>query len=100
MELYLVRHGETEWNKERRLQGQADVALDDFGRQLAVETGEALQDIPFDVCFTSPLKRAKETAELFLAGKDVPIIEDIRRVRRKMLRRRRMGSAGIFQSIF
>ena len=36
MELYLVRHGETEWNKERRLQGQADVALDDFGRQLAV----------------------------------------------------------------
>lgn len=56
MELYLVRHGETEWNKERRLQGQADVALDDFGRQLAVETGEALQDIPFDVCFTSPLK--------------------------------------------
>ena len=48
MELYLVRHGETEWNKERRLQGQADVALDDFGRQLAVETGEALQDIPFE----------------------------------------------------
>ena len=43
MELYLVRHGETEWNKERRLQGQADVALDDFGRQLAVETGEALR---------------------------------------------------------
>lgn len=78
MELYLVRHGETEWNKERRLQGQADVALDDFGRQLAVETGEALQDIPFDVCFTSPLKRAKETAELILAGKDVPIIEDKR----------------------
>ncbi len=32
MELYLVRHGETEWNKERRLQGQADVTLDDFGK--------------------------------------------------------------------
>ena len=34
MELYLVRHGETEWNKERRLQGQADVALDDFNEFL------------------------------------------------------------------
>lgn len=69
MELYLVRHGETEWNKERRLQGQADVALDDFGRQLAVETGEALQDIPFDVCFTSPLKERKRRLSLSLRGK-------------------------------
>ena len=59
MELYLVRHGETEWNKERRLQGQADVALDDFGRQLAVETGEALQDIPFDVMFYKPVKKSE-----------------------------------------
>ena len=50
MELYLVRHGETEWNKERRLQGQADVALDDFGRQLAVETGEALPPLSFEWC--------------------------------------------------
>ncbi|MDO5589507.1 MAG: histidine phosphatase family protein [Lachnospiraceae bacterium] len=78
MELYLIRHGETEWNKERRLQGQADIALDAFGRELAEETKEGLKDIHFDVCFTSPLKRAKETAEIILAGTDTPIIEDER----------------------
>ena len=78
MKLYLVRHGETDWNTERRLQGRADIALNEFGRNLAVKTGKGLEDIDFDVCFTSPLKRAKETAELILAGKDTKIIEDER----------------------
>ena len=79
MELYLVRHGETEWNKERRLQGQADVALDDFGRQLAVETQEKrFRTYHLMYVLQTQLKRAKETAELILAGKDVPIIEDKR----------------------
>lgn len=78
MELYLVRHGETEWNKERRLQGQADVQLDEFGRKLAVETREGLKEVALDVCFTSPLKRARETAEIILRGRGVPIIDDDR----------------------
>ncbi len=78
MKIYFVRHGETNWNKERRIQGQVDIPLNEFGRHLARETGKGLADVPFDVCFTSPLGRAKETAELILNGREIPIIEDDR----------------------
>lgn len=78
MRLYLVRHGETDWNTERRLQGQVDISLNEFGKNLAVKTGRGLADIRFDICFTSPLKRAKETAELILADREVEIIDDAR----------------------
>jgi len=76
MKLYLVRHGETEWNKERKLQGQVNIELNEFGRHLARETAKGLKDILFDICYTSPLVRAKETAELILEGRNVPIIEN------------------------
>ena len=78
MKLYLIRHGETDWNKVRRLQGQCDIPLNDFGRKLARETAPALRDIPFDLAITSPLLRAKETALLVLEGRDIPLQEDPR----------------------
>lgn len=78
MKLYILRHGETAWNRERRLQGRSDVELNENGRRLAKETAEGMKEIPFDLVFTSPLKRAKETAELVLGGRDIPIIEDPR----------------------
>ena len=78
MRLYLVRHGETDWNTERKLQGQVDIPLNEFGKNLAVKTGKGLENIRFDVCFTSPLQRARQTAELILAGRDVQIIDDDR----------------------
>lgn len=78
MELYIVRHGETEWNKEKRLQGSTDVPLSDAGRLLAQLSGEALADTPFDRIFSSPLKRAYETACLFRGTQDVEIIKDDR----------------------
>ena len=78
MKLYFIRHGETDWNKERRLQGQADIPLNEFGRHLAVETGKGLADIPLDLCISSPLSRAKETAELILTGREVVFITDER----------------------
>lgn len=78
MKLYMIRHGETQWNKLRKLQGQADIPLNEFGRHLARETGLALRDIPFDFAITSPLKRAKETAEIVLNGRDIPIREERR----------------------
>lgn len=78
MRLYIVRHGETDWNKKRKLQGQVDIPLNEFGRHLAVETGKGLSDIPFSICISSPLKRALETAQLILEGRDVPIIADER----------------------
>ena len=64
MKLYLVRHGQTDWNKEKRLQGQEDIPLNDFGRHLAKETGIGLRNVRFDLCFSSDLKRALETANL------------------------------------
>lgn len=78
MKLYIVRHGETEWNKARKIQGQADIPLNEFGRTLAEKTAKGLADIHFDLCYTSPLVRARETAELILKGRTVPIIEDAR----------------------
>ena len=67
MLVYLIRHGETDLNKKKILQGQSDFELNDYGRELAKVTGAALKHIRFDKAYTSPLKRAKETAQLFLA---------------------------------
>ena len=80
MKLYLVRHGQTDWNKEKRLQGQEDIPLNDFGRHLAKETGIRLRNVRFDLCFSSDLKRALETANLILdeGSNKVPIIMDKR----------------------
>ena len=76
--LYIVRHGETQWNKLRKVQGQSDIPLNEYGIHLAEQTAQGLTDTSFDLAYTSPLKRAKETAEIILAGRDVPLIEDER----------------------
>ena len=78
MLIYIVRHGVTEWNKLKKLQGAADVPLAKEGIRLAEETGKALKDVKFDLCFTSPLSRAKQTAECILGDRDIPIIPDKR----------------------
>lgn len=78
MELYIVRHGETIWNKEKRLQGSTDIELGPEGIRLAKETGEALMDTHIDVIYSSPLKRAYTTAELIRNGRDIELITDDR----------------------
>ncbi len=78
MLIYIVRHGLTEWNKLKKLQGAADVPLAKEGIFLAEKTGEALKDVKFDICFTSPLSRARQTAECVLGDRNVPIIPDKR----------------------
>ena len=78
MKLYRVRDGETDWNKVKKIQGQVDIPLNQFGKHLAEETAEGLHDIPFDLCISSPLSRAYETARIILEGRDVPIITDAR----------------------
>lgn len=78
MKLYMVRHGETDWNKARRIQGQVDIPLNEFGRHLAEETGKGLSEISFEICISSPLSRAAETAELILGGRDIPLTKDSR----------------------
>ena len=59
MKLYIVRHGETDWNKSRRVQGFSDIPLNDYGIYLAGETAKGLRDVAFDLAYTSPLIRAK-----------------------------------------
>lgn len=78
MRIYLMRHGETAWNAEKRLQGRTDIPLNESGRRLAQETASALQEVPFDLAITSPLKRARETAEIVLKGRKIPMIEEER----------------------
>lgn len=78
MKIYLFRHGETDWNKTRRLQGQSDIPLNKFGRELAVKTAEAVREIPFEKAFCSPLCRAAETAEIILGTREIPLVKDRR----------------------
>ena len=76
--LYIIRHGKTDWNELHKLQGRTDIPLNESGRKMARDAGQRYKEINFDICFCSPLVRAKETAELLLEGRDVPIIEDDR----------------------
>ena len=78
MKIYVIRHGQTTWNLSKRLQGRSDTELNEEGIQKAILTGQAFREVSFDMAFTSPLKRARQTAELFLQGRTVPIVEDER----------------------
>lgn len=64
MRLYLVRHGETDWNKELRLQGREDIPLNECGRQQAYECGETIKSLELDLIVSSPLQRAADTAKI------------------------------------
>ncbi len=67
MRLYIVRHGETNLNKEKRLQGRQNEPLNQTGVDLAIETGKGLKDVHFDMAIASPLVRAYDTARLILS---------------------------------
>src|SRR5258708_23819366 len=75
-----VRNGETDWNAERRLQGQLDIALNDIGRRQSAQCGSTLRGLiaarrkaPADFAFiSSPLSRARETMEILRGGLDLP----------------------------
>lgn len=76
--IYIVRHGQTDWNVEGRYAGRIDVQLNDTGRNQAKIVKEKLKDIKFDKVFSSPLIRAYETAEIICDNritKDDRIIE-------------------------
>jgi 2,3-bisphosphoglycerate-dependent phosphoglycerate mutase len=77
--LVLLRHGESQWNKENRFTGWIDVDLSERGEQEAYAAGQILRTIPIDAVFTSALRRAIRTAEIALeaAGKShLPITKD------------------------
>ncbi len=71
--IYLIRHGETDWNKERRFQGQKNIALSDFGRKQAEQLASHLQSKKFDAIYASDLSRARETARIIAAKHRLPV---------------------------
>ncbi|UQZ92329.1 histidine phosphatase family protein [Bacillus safensis] len=70
----LVRHGETDWNAAKRIQGRTDIPLNDTGKWQAEQTGLYLKDVHWDVVISSPLIRAKETAHLILNHVHAPLV--------------------------
>ena len=80
--LYLVRHGETEWNRQRRMQGRLDSRLTPEGRAHARMHGRLLARETVGHMIVSPLGRTRETAELILEGCEMPVTYDERLVER------------------
>ena len=71
--LLLVRHGETPWNLDGRLQGSTDVDLSEKGREQARLVAGRLSTTAIDLAYSSNQSRARETAEIILEGRDVPL---------------------------
>jgi probable phosphoglycerate mutase len=69
MNILLVRHGETAWNREGRYQGRTDIPLSETGQTQVAALGKRLRETPIKVAYASPLSRAKNTAEAILAGR-------------------------------
>lgn len=78
LELYFVRHGETEWNVEHRLQGRLNSNLTEKGIRDAQLLGKRLEDTDFDAAHVSPSKRAMETAKLIIGERRLPFKQDKR----------------------
>jgi 2,3-bisphosphoglycerate-dependent phosphoglycerate mutase len=75
-ELLLVRHGETDWNAEGKLQGHTDRPLNDYGRRQAQALAERLAGESIDAVYASDLSRARETAEILGAKLGLPVLVD------------------------
>ena len=56
--IYIARHGQTDWNKERKMQGHSDIPLNEEGEKQAIELNERLKDIHFDKIFSSDFLRS------------------------------------------
>lgn len=80
MKIYVIRHGETDANKNGVLQGSSNWPLNEDGIKLAKITGQNMKGIKFDACFSSPLDRASQTAKLVLenSGNKIDIQYDDR----------------------
>lgn len=70
MRLFITRHGQTDWNLQNRLQGWADNPINETGIHQAEALREKIKDIKFDICYSSSLKRAAQTAQILMGYKE------------------------------
>jgi phosphoserine phosphatase len=80
--IHLIRHGETNWNREKRAQGQQDSVLTDSGKQQAADLRNRLADFSFDAVYCSSSVRTRETAEILFAdsGLDIHYCDELREI--------------------
>ena len=76
--LYIMRHGRTDWNDRHKLQGRTDIPLNAEGRRMAENAAEEYRSVPLDVCWCSPLIRARETAEILFPEVEQIVIPNLR----------------------
>ncbi len=80
LDLWLIRHGETDWNRERRIQGQTDVPLNALGVQQAKRLAERLTSQRFDRVYASDSKRAHHTAKIVVGKRDICLDKRLREI--------------------
>lgn len=73
-QLLLIRHGQTDMNKEGRFYGRTDSPINATGREQAVALAQRIANVPIDVAISSPLSRAYETGQIALAGRDITML--------------------------
>lgn len=78
MDVLITRHGQTEWNVLKKIQGKVDIELNETGIDQARITADSLINEEIDLIISSPLKRALQTAQIINENKNVPIIIDDR----------------------
>ncbi len=78
LRIYLARHGETDWNVQHRLQGSADVPLNDRGRQQAQQLKEVLQGVRLDAIYSSTLSRSRDTAGAVAGDRRVQSLDGLK----------------------
>lgn len=76
MKIYAIRHGETDWNKLKKAQGQTDIELNENGIKQAMEAKKIIQKLDIELIIASPLKRAHKTAEIVSDGKIKIVLDD------------------------
>lgn len=82
MELHLIRHGETQWNRDQRVQGQCNVGLNETGNRQSAELGERLRDTRFNAIYSSSSLRTRETAWLAFPDRheDIVFLDSLREI--------------------
>ncbi|MCK4711059.1 MAG: histidine phosphatase family protein [Gammaproteobacteria bacterium] len=81
--ILLVRHGQTEWNQQQRIQGHQNSALTDLGKQQAERVKHALDKFDIDQAYVSPLKRARDTIQIILKNRqlEASVLNDLKEIK-------------------